>query len=231
MVVPGARIALALALPLLLAACYGKPLPPDWDDDDSTGDDDTGDDDTGDDDTGDDDTGDDDTGPPGETDCGDDQDNDGDGLIDCADPDCEVHPLCVWPTSMEFDGSYDFTSGVEYLDDCQTRFDSLLVATEDEPLCPIADLTYAGNLQYSVDGCAEDVLELTGMGHPDDIRIGLVFISQDRRQVFRSTPDGDWADAGTAEFQQGQGLFRATLVLDLGATGTIQVEYEFVDTN
>ena len=229
-----ARIALALTLPLLLAACYGKPIPPDWDDDDTTGDDDTGDDDTGDDDTGDDDTGDDDTGdddtgPPGEVDCGDDIDNDGDQLTDCADPDCETHPLCLWPDSMEFDGIYGFTSTVEELDDCETHFDSFLVHTEVEPVCPQCDLTFEGQLHYTLDGCGEEVLELAGVGHPDDIRVGMIFIAADRRQVFLLNPMGNWATAGVAELQNGQGVFLTEADMALANVGTFHVEYSFVD--
>ena len=82
-----------------------------------------------------------------------------------------------------------------------------------------------------MDGCNEDVLDLTGLGHPDDIRIGLVFINQDRRQVFRLNSEGSWADSGTAEFQQAQGMFLSEQVLDLGAIGTLQIDYEFVDAN
>ncbi len=232
------RIALALALSLLLAACYGKPIPPDWDDDttgdddvsdDDTGDDDIGDDDTGDDDTGDDDTGDDDTGPPGELDCGDDFDNDGDGLTDCSDPDCETNPLCIWPTSLELETRYDFTAAVPDLDDCETHFDSLLVHTEQEPLCTECDLTYEGQLHYTLDGCPQDVLELAGVEHPDEIRLGLVFVAQDRRQVFVQNPMGNWAVVGVAELQTGQGFFLAETDLDLGQFGTFHMEFTFVD--
>jgi len=59
--------------------------------DDDSGDDDSGADDSGDDDSGDDDTADDDSGN-GEGECGDGLDNDGDGTIDCDDPDCLDYP-------------------------------------------------------------------------------------------------------------------------------------------
>ena len=224
-------IALALALPFALAACYGKPLPElDFSDDDTTGDDDTtDDDDTGDDDIGDDDTGDDDTGGSGETNCGDDLDNDNDGLVDCSDPDCEQSPLCMWPDQMDHSGTLEFTSAVEDLDDCLTRFTSLLVSTEQEPQCPDGDLTFEGQIQYIEDGCASDVLDLAGVGHPDEVRYGIVFANQDQRPVFVFNLTGNWAAAGVAQFLPQQGMFVAGNDVALGQFGALRTEYTFRD--
>ena len=87
--------------------CAGAPVCL-GDDDDSSGDDDvSGDDDDG---TG---SGDDDAGNNVEFDCTDGVDDDGDGLVDCADPDCAADPACSGDDDTSSGPQEDCINGVD----------------------------------------------------------------------------------------------------------------------
>jgi len=173
-------------LGLMILALVGCPSGDD--DDGGPGDDDAADDD---------DAGDDDAQADPETDCFDDEDNDHDGLVDCADSDCASEFECTWPGQMQHTARFEFYSDVAWLDDCETRFESHMVHTTAGDVCPHCDRTYEGQYQYSVNTCAE-ILELGGVDLPQEGMSGIVFIDENQREVHTRNTDGIWEAVGVA---------------------------------
>jgi hypothetical protein len=175
------------AFALLLAACPVRGGNNDDDDDDATlfdDDDASGDDD----DTG--------TPPPPETACEDGQDNDEDGLVDCADDDCAAVFRCTWPTSMSHSGSFDYDASTlaEFAgySDCVTQFTSTLVEeTVVANQCPTCDRTFTGPLSYGTDTCPMDG------PRPATVSYGIVFTDTLNRPIYTMDTNGVWTMVGT----------------------------------
>jgi hypothetical protein len=210
------ELLLPIVLALAMAGC------PDGDDDDQgPGDDDdvSDDDDVGDDD---------DQQADPETDCFDGQDNDEDGLIDCADSDCAAEFECTWPGQMQHQARFQFFSESVLLDDCETRFESLMVKTTQGELCPMCDRTYEGQYQYSINSCA-DLLEAGGVDLPDEGRYGLVFISEYEREIFTRNTEGQWESVGVASRDDGVGHYILSRNDDADGWGILVTELTFTD--
>ncbi len=218
---------LTLLAAAVMAGCYDVQfggntdevnLVPGDDDDDAFGgdDDDASDDDDA---TDDDDLSDDDdtTPPPPETDCSDGLDNDGDGLRDCEDPDCDLIAPCDQPTAIFHTGNVVFNgSEIECyvagwpfdvdVDDCQTTYSSSMGAPTTVPACAVCDATFEGPNSYSVDSCAS----LIGQASPTSGAFGLIFTSTSQWEFYARNEDtGQWESGGFA-VNDGSGTYTFT---------------------
>jgi hypothetical protein len=212
------ELLLPVVLALTLAACGND------DDDQGPGDDDDAshgdDDDTG--------AGDDDAGADPETDCFDGEDNDHDGQIDCADSDCAAEFECTWPGQMQHQARFQFISESVLLDDCETRFESLLVKTTQGDVCAQCDRSYGGQYQYSVNTCA-DLLEAGGVDLPDQGMYGVVFVSDYEREIFTRNTEGQWEAVGIAAKDDGVGHYILSRHDDADGWGVLVTELTFTD--
>ncbi len=208
---------LLVALGFVLLGCGtggggdDPPQGPQRDDDDFAGDDDdlVGDDDVhGDDDTlGDDDVhGDDDTGTT---------DDDDDAHAD-------------WPSQMEHSARMDFYADVGWLDDCEIRFESLLVPAGGADTCAQADRTYSGQYQYSVNTCQE-FLDMAGETLPTEGLYGVIFLSQNQREIFTRDADGQWGSLGVADRDPGVGHYLLHRQDEIESIGVLATELTFND--
>ncbi len=176
---------------LVLSGCPTRGGNSNDDDDDSADDDDTSDDD---------DAGDDDdatTPPPPETECLDGIDNDGDGLTDCADDDCDTVIECTWPTSLDHGGSLDYEAStlaeIAGYSDCITEFTATLnEVTDASAQCPTCNRTFAGTMIYGNDTCPADD------PRPTDTTFGIVFFTGIQWEVFTNDGTGVWSSVGNA---------------------------------
>ena len=208
---------------LLLLSPLGCPSGGEGDDDQGSGDDDVShgdDDDTG--------GGDDDQQADPETECEDGQDNDNDNLIDCADPDCQGVFVCTWPSQMQHQARFEFFSDSVWLEDCETRFESLLVKTTQGDVCTTCDRSYAGQYQYSVNTCA-DLLEAGGVDLPEEGMYGLIFVSEYEREIFTRNTEGVWESVGTALLDDGVGHYILSRHDDVESFGVLNTELVFTD--
>ena len=182
-----------------------------------------------DDDDADDDAGDDDSQQGPETDCTDGDDNDHDGLVDCADSDCDAELACTWPNEMDLQSRFEFISDVGFLDDCEVRFESLLVRKDSGNVCPSCDRTYEGQYQYSVNTC-EEFFELGDIDLPDQGMFGLNFISLYERDVYTlNTETTTWDLVGTAAYNDQLGHYMLQRQDPVDVYGTLHTEMTFSD--
>lgn len=209
------RLVLVLVLGFVLLGCGSgggddddPPLGPQRDDDDLADDDDdlVGDDDThgDDDDLADDDAhGDDDT------------QGDDDAHAD-------------WPSQMEHSARMDFYADVGWLDDCEIRFESLLVPAGGADECPQADRTYSGQYQYSINTCQE-FLDMAGETLPDEGLYAVIFLSQNQREIFTRDADGVWGSLGVADRDPGVGHYLLHRQDEIESIGNLVTELTFND--
>jgi hypothetical protein len=191
-----------------------NPPGPNGDDDDASDDDDDDDDD-------------DDSHDP-EVECDDGADNDGDGQIDCADSDCADEFHCTWPDQMEHQARFEFYSDVGWMDDCEVRFESLLIETGQGGVCTQCDLSYGGQYQYAINTC-EEFLELAGVDMPDEGMYGVVFVSPNEREIFTRDADMVWTSLGIAQKDPAVGHYLLQRHDDIESIGTLNTELTFTD--
>jgi hypothetical protein len=223
-IIPWALAACLLSL-AWLPGCPTDPThqPPPGDDDDATGDDDGGDDDGSDDDGGDDDT------MPSEEDiCDDGIDNDGDGPTDCEDPDCDAFIPCTWPQALNHNARFVFVAQAQWLENCETRFSSHMTLGAQIGPCPSCDQTYEGPYNYSINSCA-DLLDMAGVDLPDYGAYGMIFVSDNQRDVWTRNTDGVWESLGMANYVQAIGHFELERVDNMQNIGTLTTTLTFSD--
>jgi len=163
-----------------------------------------------------------------EVDCQDGQDNDNDGLTDCADSDCETEFVCTWPSQMQHMAKFEFISSGAWPGDCETRFESLLVKTNQGDICTQCDRTFEGQYQYSVNTCA-DILELGGVDLPEEGMSGIVFLSENEREIFTRNTEGIWEAVGTAVLDSGVGHYILERQDDVESFGVLRTSMTFTD--
>ncbi len=202
----------------LLPGCPGgddddRDPPGPQDDDDASDDDDDDDDD--------------DAHDP-EVECDDGVDNDGDGQVDCDDSDCDGEFHCTWPDQMDHQARFEFYSDVGWLDDCEVRFESLLVETAQGDICPQCDLTYQGQYHYEINTC-EEFLELAGVDMPDEGMYGVIFVDQNQREIFTRDTDMVWTSLGIAQKDPAVGHYLLQRQDDMESIGALNTELTFSD--
>jgi len=160
-----------------------------------------------------------------ETACNDGADNDGDGLTDCADPDCAEVAPCTWPTAVDLEGRFDFTSTAYGVSDCTTDYTST-VQQVDDPSCDPCDRVMHGTYRYVTDDCPSD----PNNPRPSGGSYGFVFTSDTAWQVYFLDGDQAWQTLGTAT-DDGTGtlVFERTDPVNYQQTqiGTLDTTYWF----
>ena len=143
----------------------------------------------------------DDSPPPVEQICDDGVDNDGDGLSDCEDADCEAEVHCQWPTSVEHTTVFDFAGKtiqcevwgtvIPYeIDDCETVMTSTMTQVDDGDICEQCNRTFEGQFSYPKDECAD----LVAGERPTEGRFGLVF-AENKWVLFSKNESGEWVES------------------------------------
>ncbi len=125
---------------------------------------------------------------PAELDCEDGADDDGDGLFDCADPDCGEAFVCTWPEAVSIHTVVDYdandvaeTFGVT---DCVLELRGALPQGADGSACADCDLDYQGQVTYDLGSCPDDYIST-----PNPLTYGVVFIDEDTREYWTRDPD------------------------------------------
>ncbi len=168
------------------------------------------------------------TAPDPETDCEDGVDNDEDGLTDCDDTDCDAVTHCTWPNQMDHHSSFAFESDIGLVDDCETIYTSSLTeAVELEP-CQVCDRTYEGPFTYTVNTC-EEILDFLGMDIPDHGGYGVVFLSDQQREIYSRDEELQWYSAGIAEYDAQQDHYRLQRVDEIQNVGHITITLTYTD--
>jgi len=131
-----------------------------------------------------------------ESECDDEVDDDGDGLVDCADDDCAAEIVCSWPTSLSHSATiaYDasFLAELSGYSSCTLAFNGTFNRDRDGDLCPNCDFTFEGAVTYTNTSCSETPGDL-----PSNVRYGIVFTSDTAWGIW-STDGTSWGEAGTA---------------------------------
>jgi len=131
-----------------------------------------------------------------ESECDDGLDDDGDGLVDCADEDCTGVVECTWPASLAHTASIAYEASWQAelagYSSCAVAFNGTLDRVRDDGVCGNCDRTFEGAVTYTDTSCAETPGDL-----PTTIRYGIIFASENAWTLWSS--DGtSWGESGTA---------------------------------
>jgi hypothetical protein len=159
--------------------------------------------------------------------CDDEFDDDGDGLIDCDDSDCDDIGRCAWPETVETLVHVDFEPQTiaEVMGYGPCKLQMTTSADEDDTAsdCFECDQTYTGRVHYELDTCPQDVAE-----RPFNASFGLTFLSKKKWEVWMDVSgEGEWTDGGVAE-RNDDGVYfaEASEVVDFNGVnvGTLHVK-------